>query len=386
MPASKSIDMATALNKRGIAKEFKAVIRSAYEQGWHGRTKSSGGIEIISPDNTVRLYVPTGSRNNGDVARTLTSRLGRWGAAQTAQTEGLKVAENAFDDVDFTMGVAGGDSTTAKCNEHNVEFASWDALSAHVRKEHPIDPAVPELPVVELKFDPPEEDLELPMSRTMSTEEVRKPWLAQGAALGSGDVQVYESATTTEVTLNGEVVRYECSLEGCEYASGNPRSVSTHYGKAHVSTGQVPPVAPPAVVGTRKFEPKYAEGKRLRDGIGADIYQAMRARARHKGESDTRYSAALAEIIVSARIAAGQEVEWKVTPEENSVLDQIRDLLGASQSQAEVEALRAELDAAQAAQVDAEISAETARSEAKKARETLRMMAELATEESSEQE
>lgn len=225
------------------------------------------------------------------------------------------------------------------------------------------------------------------MSRTMSTEEVRKPWLAQGAiASRSGDVNVYESETTVEVTLAGEVLRYECAFQGCEYANGNPRSVSTHYGKAHVSTGQAPPVKVPTHVGTRAFEPKYAEGKRLRDGIGADIYKAMRARARYKGESDTKYSAALAEIIISARIEAGQEVEWKVTPEESSVLDQIRDLLGASQSQAEVEALRAELDAAQAAQVEAEISAEGARGEAKKARDTLRMMAELATEESSEQE
>lgn len=379
--AGKEVDLATALNRRATHKDFKEVIRLAYGYGWTGHLKSSGGLELMAPDRGMNVYVPNNTKNTSTVARTLRQRVLRWAALQHVDPSIDGVDPSAFDDVEFTVSAPGTKGTSARCNEHDVEFMSWDALSLHIRTEHPTI-TEEDIEVVKAEDSEPEEAETPPaMSTTMSTEVERRPWLAQAHKMAGGETLVYESETVVEVWDGGVFTAFECAFEGCNYMSvKNPRSVSTHYGKKHVEQGEAQKVAKPVLVPSgEKWEPKYSDSMRLRDSIGSDIYQAMRTRSRHRNETDSKYAAALAEIIVRTRVEAGMPTTWEVTPEETSVLDQIKALLGVTDRQEEITSLEAQLEEARGREA-------AAKAEAKKVRDTLRTMAELATEESSGQE
>lgn len=376
--AGKEVDLATALNRRATHKDFKPIVRLAFEHGWTGHVKSSGGLEMLSPDKKANAYFPNSTKNTGAVARTLRSRILRWAALRDVDPTVDGLTDEHFEGVEFTLSPPGVKGTSAKCNEHGLEFVSWDGLSSHIRTEHP---AITE-DDIEVEVVPAQEETKDAMPRTMSTVEiVRKPWFAQASRAGGGEVKTYQSETVGEVHVGGALSFYECLFEGCDYSNEtNPRSVSTHYGKKHVESGEAPKVVVGDTSQRRKWEPKYGEASALSDAITRDIYLALRRRKRHVAETDSSYSKALGELIVKEYVEAGYEASWRPdapSPEEKSTLQQIRDLLEMPNTEAEMFALGAQL-------AEAQSRAETAEAQAVKARDILRTMAELATEESSE--
>jgi hypothetical protein len=70
----------------------------------------------------------------------------------------------------------------------------------------------------------------------------RAPWLArQGTNRADATADLYESHAVVQVTWGDGHLSYECAREGCDYTSGNPRSVASHF-RAHVRKGEQEPV------------------------------------------------------------------------------------------------------------------------------------------------
>lgn len=376
MSSSRAVDLAAASQTSGVPKDLKPILKLVHEFGWTGKRTGSGGVEATSPDGAVKIYVPNNTKDAGTVAKRLNQKVMSWYKRTILDAGGMEhVSEDAVD-ISPVPGTHGPEVVTARCKEHDVEFATWEAYSAHIAAEHPAEVAEEEEPVTVVTV---EEDTVSVVSPTMSTEGVvRRPWLAIAGRVAGDKVDTYQSQTVIEVEVDGKVSHYECALSGCEYTSTQPRSVSAHYGR-HVQKGEAEPVRVDVGLGevTISRPPQYAEGVRMKSDLAREIYTAMRSRGRHRGEPDSKYAAALAEKIIDARAEAG--IEEKVSAEESNVLDKIRDLLGVSQSGAQIEALSAEVATLREEKAAAEARADEANKKAQAARETLATLAELAS-------
>lgn len=378
MASSRLVDLAVASQTSGVPKDLKPILKMVHDFGWTGKRTGSGGVEATSPDGTVKIYVPNNTKDAGTVAKRLNQKVMSWYKRTVLDKDGLDhISEDAVD-ITPVPGAEGEAAVTARCKEHDVEFATWEAYSAHVAAEHPSTRDV----VIDEKEVPVTAVAEAPESPTMSTEGVTKqPWLAIGRRSAGGKVDTYRSETVLEVSQDGKVLHYECALEGCDYTSSQPRSVSAHYGK-HVSRGEAEPVEVGVGLGEAIITrpPQYAEGTRMKSDLAKEIYTAMRSRSRHRGEADSKYAAALAEKIIDARAEAG--ITETLSAEESTILDRIRDLLGVSQTSAQMEALSAEAATLREERDAALAAAEEANKKASAARETLAALAELATQSS----
>jgi len=373
MSSSRLVDLAAASQTSGVPKDLKPILKMVHDFGWTGKRTGAGGVEATSPDGTVKIYVPNNTKDAGTVAKRLNQKVMSWYKRTVLDKDGLgHISEDAVD-ITPVPGAEGESAVTARCKEHDIEFATWEAYSAHVAADHPVS-VEEEEPVTTVA--------EAPESTTMPTEGVTKQaWLAIGRRTGRGKVETYRSETVLEVSQGGKVLHYECALEGCGYTSSQPRSVSAHYGK-HVSKGEAEPVEVGIGLGEAIITrpPQYAEGTRMKSELARELYAAMRSRSRHRGEPDSKYAAALAEKIIDTRAEAG--IVEKISPEESTILDAIRDLLGVSQTSAQIEAMSAQMATLQAERDAAVAERDEATRKAAAARETLSALAELATQSS----
>ena len=379
MSSSRLVDLAAASQNSGVPKDLKPILKMVHDFGWTGRRTGSGGVEAVSPDGDVKIYVPNNTKDAGTVAKRLNHKVMAWYKRTVLDNSGMDHIDAEAVDLTPVPGAEGGQAMTARCKEHDIEFASWEAYSAHVAADHPPVTEEEEQPVAVIEAEV-EVDAESAMSTTMSTEGVvKRPWLATGRRITADKVETYQSQTVIEVEADGHVIYYECALPGCGYTSAQPRSVASHYGR-HVQRGEAEPVQVGVGLGevTINRPPQYIEGTRMKSELARELYTAMRSRSRHRGEPDSKYAAALAEKIIDARAEAGIDETVVVSPQESSILDQIRELLGVAQTSAQIEALSAEVATLREEAAAALAERDEANEKAKQARETLATLAELA--------
>lgn len=361
----KDVDLTRVAQNNGYSKDMREVVRLAHTFGWTGRrVGGTGGVVVESPDGEENFYVrnSTGSTNAKAAAR----KVARWAGKHAAES---------VDDVIETL-----DRSPFRplCTICGVEFSSWEGYTAHAAAVHQgakdgvvvddvVEAAEPEAePEIEEQIDQ--------MSTSMATV-TRTPWMATAASAGKGGRRVYESAAVEVIHEDGKEDTYGCSYEGCDYTAPAPRSVSAHYTSKHRDLPAPPgPILRDLAPGTAATQ--VGKWKAVSDGLERDLYEALRSRGRRRGETDSMYAKALIAHINLSREA--REDDTEDDGRSGVILNQIRDLLGASQASAQVEALSAELEQAKA-------QAEAAKNEAQKARDTLRALAELAKDSSSEE-
>lgn len=406
-----TVDLRKIVNSSSIHKEFKGAVALAAKHGWTGRQTGAGGISMLAPDGKARTYVPSSIRDGGTAARKIIRDIEKWAEARDAEAieESLtKVAEGVGLTRDEVEARHGPDPTIS-CKEHGVEFMSWEGLSEHVRTVHvdhtdPVSEAIraadqadEEEPVrvEDMKFegDPEEDSLDALLdggaaltdalsssasaAAKMDDESVR-PWRAVLNRNDDGTVNLYETETVLEVTTAGGKKVFRCSLESCGFEAALPRSVTAHYSH-HVRAGEAEPVDKERPIVEANVRPKfYTQEGLAQEVLSREIYVAMRSRRRHTDERVSDYADALAEKIVRNRLIAGEVVTEGIVQEvvqsdAEVLLGKLRELLGVNSAD-EIAALREELANETAAR-------ESAEAKSKRLGETLRTMAELASEE-----
>lgn len=370
-----------AANNRGMHKDLRAVMSRAADDDWTGVRTGKGGIRIVSPDGEVAIYLPLRTGDPGRTATDAMRKVERWDADDAKRT----VEEHyGITDQDIEVSGAKVGEPTARCKEHDIEFASWEGLSAHIRQVHKpvsekkeIDATMDDLltgldegeALLEAITRPDEFDLAASESGTLAASEDVKPWLAILNRNSDGTVDLYESEAVLEVTTE-EATIYRCALPGCSYEAALPRSVRSHYG-GHVRAGEVEPVGERKASQTGVKERQYVDGGRLTDELARELYVAMRSRKKHKGEGLATYCNVLAQIIVTARVPEEESVS--TNPEADALIAQMRELLGIKQDTSEIERLRGELSIALLENSKLEVEIE-------KRKSTLRTLLELAAE------
>lgn len=374
------IDIHSVVANSGLHKDLRSLAAEAADYGWTCKRSGKGGVTVRSPEGDASFYIPLGTKDPGRLVKDARTALNTW----VVRTVKEDFAEKGVS-VDGTSGV----HPTARCKDHDIEFTSWEGLAAHIRAEHPVASEAEErdggaessaLDEAIAQADELIEGVEsgaASPSATMSTsgEKVR-PWLAILERHGNGTVSLYESEAVLEVEAPDGGTLYRCAVEGCEYEAPLPRSVRSHYG-GHVVRGEVEPVSgerKAAQTGVR--DPQYLESGRLKTPLSREIYVAMRSRSRHRNEGLSKYATALSEIIVANRRLAHmdedheEQDETGEVPAARSVLDQIRELVGAP----DMEALETRL-------AEERVAREKAEAEAARVRGVLRTFASLASEE-----
>lgn len=175
----------------------------------------------------------------------------------------------------------------------------------------------------------------------------REPWLARRNAKQGGGVR-YESEAVIQRTWRFGEVDFECALEGCDYDSANPRSVATHYGKAHTASGETGP----ALVGPLHIDPEYTEPASTRDYRPTErLVQAFMdfvADAERRNLEREEYVVELLTFIHERPDI--EHTERPLVPlTDKGIIDRIRLLVGAPDPDqtATIEVLRSELEAAE---------------------------------------
>lgn len=370
-----------AANNRGMHKDLRAVMSRAADDDWTGVRTGKGGIRIVSPDGEVAIYLPLRTGDPGRTATDAMRKVERWDADDAKRT----VEEHyGITDQDIEVSGAKVGEPTARCKEHDIEFASWEGLSAHIRQVHKpvsekkeIDATMDDLltgldegeALIEAITRPDEFDLAASESGTLAASEDVKPWLAILNRNTDGTVDLYESEAVLEVTTEDATI-YRCALPGCSYEAALPRSVRSHYG-GHVRAGEVEPVGERKASQTGVKERQYVDGGRLTDELARELYVAMRSRKKHKGEGLATYCNVLAQIIVTSRVPEEESVS--TNPEADALIAQMRELLGIKQDTSEIERLRGELSIALLENSKLEVEIE-------KRKSTLRTLLELAAE------
>lgn len=370
-----------AANNRGMHKDLRAVMSRAADDDWTGVRTGKGGIRIVSPDGEVAIYLPLRTGDPGRTATDAMRKVERWDADDAKRT----VEEHyGITDQDIEVSGAKVGEPTARCKEHDIEFASWEGLSAHIRQVHKpvsekkeIDATMDDLltgldegeVLLEAITRPDEFDLAASESGTLAASEDVKPWLAILNRNTDGTVDLYESEAVLEVTTEDATI-YRCALPGCSYEAALPRSVRSHYG-GHVRAGEVEPVGERKASQTGVKERQYVDGGRLTDELARELYVAMRSRKKHKGEGLATYCNVLAQIIVTSRVPEEESVS--TNPEADALIAQMRELLGIKQDTSEIERLRGELSIALLENSKLEVEIE-------KRKSTLRTLLELAAE------
>lgn len=390
------VDLKQVVNSSAINKEFKPAVALAAKHGWNGRWTGSGGLQMHSPDGTVRTYIPSSQRDGATATKKIIRDIEKWAEAQeeaaveqslTKVAEGVGLKREQIE-------ARHGSNPTITCKEHGLEFMSWEGLSEHVRTEH-TQQEEESVESTELKFEgDPEEDsldeffeqgevLTHALSSSASAaakmdDESARPWRAVLNRNDDGTVNLYESEAVIEVTTNGGKKVFRCSVEGCGFEAALPRSVSAHYSH-HVRSGEVEPVVADRTPVEYNVRPQfYTQEDLAKEVLSREIYVAMRSRRRHSDERVSDYADALADKIVRNRLIAGEVVtegivQETVASDADVLLGKIRDLLGVNTAD-EIAALNEMVAEEKAARENAE-------AKAKRLGETLKTMAELASEE-----
>jgi hypothetical protein len=387
------VDLRKIANSSSIHKEFKGAVALAAKHGWTGRTTGSGGIQMVSPDGTSRTYVPSSIRDGGTAAKKIIRDIEKWAEAKDRESieETLaQIAEGVGLERDEIEAHHGPDPTIS-CKEHGVEFMSWEGLSEHVRTVHTeatdTNSEEPDVTVGEEIDALVHEGAAFVQSVSSAASEDAKmedanvrPWRAILNRNLDGTVDLYESDAVLEVTSKDGRSVFRCALEGCGYESAHPRSVSSHYAH-HVKAGQAEPSEKERVVVEAGVRPVWHSKKDLaREVLSREIYVALRARRRHSTETLSQFADALAEKIMANRVLAGEvDVESQVedVPQSDSevLLEQIRELLGGGNASREA--------ALEEALAEEKVLRETAEAKAKRYRDTLSTLRDLADEETS---
>lgn len=384
MPKRGPVDLRQVANTSAIHKEFKPAVALAAKHGWTGRYTGAGGIQMVSPDRRANTYVPSSVRDGGTAAKKMIHTINKWiNEQEEASVEDslTKIAEGVGlerEDIEARHGT----SPTISCKEHGVEFLSWEGLSEHVRNEHtdaadPISAAIRDAVTNTHEEEPVHEPEATSTPARMAASETVTPWLAIRNRKKDGTVNYYESDSVFEVT-NGEDTWYRCAFPGCGFESAeNPRSVKGHYAMKHVRGGEAEPLDSNArVVVSSGDRPAQYATKVAIDSLAREMYDAMRHRTRHKNEGMTAWCKALAEIILDARgetqVEPTETISKTDPSESETLLSQIVDLIRPQ--------FAAEVDAAKALVEEANRGREEAEAKAARAVETLRAMAELASE------
>lgn len=349
-----------AANNRGMHKDLRAVMGRAADDDWTGVRTGKGGIRIVSPDGEVAIYLPLRTGDPGRTATDAMRKVERWDAADAKRT----VKEHyGITDEDIEVSGAKVGEPTARCKEHDIEFASWEGLSAHIRQVHKpvsekkeIDATMDDL-LTELDEGIEEtialtKDLAASTSGTLAASENVKPWRAILQRHKDGTVDLYESEAVLEVEDEGEVI-YRCSLQGCGYEAAMPRSVRSHYA-AHVKAGDAPEVGPRVAVETGVRPRQYARKEWLQESLSREIYLAVKHRPRRSSESLTVWANALTAMILANREdVADESVDEEQAIESTegqsqaeALIEQMRNLLSVKPDTSEIERLRGELSIA----------------------------------------
>lgn len=348
---------AEAVSNTGINKDLRALMPMAAEVGWVGRRTSKGGILMSAPDGSESAYLPLSTKDPKRLVNEVRTKIERYDLRR-AQEDVAAATGLTEDDVV----VHGGPNPTAKCKEHDIEFASWEAFSEHVARTHrpvsekkEIDATMDDL-LTELDEGTKEmtaitEDLAASTSGTLAASENVKPWRAILQRHRDGTVDLYESEAVLEVEVEGEVF-YRCSLQGCGYEAAMPRSVRSHYA-GHVRSGVAPEVGPRVAVETGVRPRQYARKEWLQESLSREIYLALRHRTRRQGESLTAWANALTSMILANRedvaddsVDEEQAVESTSNTEAEALVEKMREILGIKQDMSEIERLRGELSIA----------------------------------------
>lgn len=399
------VDLRKIANSSSIHKEFKGAVALAAKHGWTGRQTGAGGISMVSPDGKARTYVPSSIRDGGTAAKKIIRDIEKWAEAQEAasiEDSLTKIAEGVGLTRDQVEAHPGPDPTIS-CKEHGVEFMSWEGLSEHVRTVHtdatdPVSVAIrdaatnthseePDVTVGEEIDALVHEGTAFVQSVSSAASEDAKmedvnvrPWRAVLNRNLDGTVDLYESDAVLEVTSKDGRSVFRCALEGCGYESAHPRSVSGHYAH-HVKAGQAEPSEKARIVVEAGVRPVWHSKKDLaREVLGREIYVALRARRRHSTETLSQFADSLAEKIMANRVLAGEvDVESQVVdvPQTDSevLLEQIRELLGGGSASREA--------ALEEALAEEKVLRETAEAKAKRYKDTLSTLRDLADEETS---
>lgn len=389
-----------AANNRGMHKDLRAVMGRAADSEWTGVRTGKGGIRIISPDGEVTIYMPLRSGDPGRLATDAMRKVERWDSddAQRAVEAEYGLSKDDIELADPKVG-----EPTARCKEHNIEFTSWEGLSAHIRQVHKAvsekkeidatmddllthlsedkeDAVVAALEEATREIESVTADLAASTSGTLAASENVKPWRAILARHKDGTVDLYESEAVLEVQADGETF-YRCSLTGCGYEAAMPRSVRSHYA-SHVKAGEAPEVGPRVLVESGVRPRQYARKEWMHEALSREIYLAVKHRPRRKSESLTVWSNALTAMILANREDITDEVqddEDVQVPDQSgaaALVEQMRNLLGVA-SQESIEALRHEM--AEVAMAKAALEVEVERY-----RNTLRTLSELSASEITE--
>lgn len=181
--------------------QIKATVLMAQQLGWYVRQDNSGFL-LSAPHATKTLHIPS-------IRQFRDSAMRGWVRTVIHYADPEKRDKMAMA---FTAAVGGdiADNDYWGKIEGLVEEGAGGYIDAqqHGAKENP----------------PPK-----PKAKANDLVVTRRPWMARKSTKASG-AELYPSPAVTEVLYNGVVDHYECSVDGCEYVSENPRSVSSHYG------------------------------------------------------------------------------------------------------------------------------------------------------------
>lgn len=198
----------------GFSTESKKIIRQLEEYEWTFTLSTNGHAIGLAPDGITRTSVSKNLSRANRSQQAADVTVKRWEKHMTAM-QALADAE-----------------VTDRARNEGYDPVLSPILKEGMRKHvHGAGTALGEAALTEVSE---------PVSRV--TEVSRAPWLArQGSHRKSGTTSLYESGAVVEVTWSNGTLTYACSLSTCDYASENPRSVSSHF-RGHVRAGEHEPV------------------------------------------------------------------------------------------------------------------------------------------------
>jgi hypothetical protein len=293
----------------GFDKENRELVFAMTDAGWTGRTTTKGHYLAKAPDGTTTITVPAKNGNNRGL-KNAHAQFMRW-VKEHVTPEIKELWDKAVAEDDPLVKDVLAESIVRKQTQQivteNIEREAA-AFMAEIRKPKP-------KPVV-------------------------RPYLARKHSGKDGGTR-YESETTLERDWGNGVIDYCCAFAGCDYDSGNPRSVAMHYGQQHTRKGE----SEPAGTGPLHLDPAYTEPLSSRYTPTERLMRAL-----------MDVLIALDEDTLSAEDRARAILTWMhdrpdieheerplVPLTDRQILDKVRMLVGQPDQTSEIEALRSEI-------------------------------------------
>jgi len=293
----------------GFSKESTKVIRQLEEYGWTFTVSRQGHAIGHAPDGVTRTSISKNLSRANRSQQAAEATVKRW---ERALAERKAVDE--IDKAEVTMNAE---------QDHPYDPVLTPMLLAATQKHvNKSGTAFGEAIIADLPSAPE------PRATAIS----RAPWLArQGTSRSKGTTSLYESGAVVEVTWSDGTLTYECSIEECDYASPNPRSVSSHF-RGHVRRGDHEPVGQLARPSVAKDVPvtEYREGYTGKTYEPSErLLAALEAFLADAGTTDIRALAYAALVWARERPDLGDIEEREREPlDDGQILAKIRLLVG----------------------------------------------------------